>query len=91
MLNYNLLPHHMQEPFRLYIENGISPGSFATAVLENDLMGAMGRADDINRHRIWDICNFVHNEAPHTCHGSEERVEAWIATGGLYGMREAVA
>lgn len=63
---------------KLYIENGIEPGSFLTAVLENDLMEAFGRADDINRERLFDYCSFLYNEAPPACFGSKEKVKLWI-------------
>lgn len=85
-IDYRRLPEHMRETFRLYIENGIRPGSFTQAVLENDLMGAMGRADDINRVRLFDTCVFLRSHAPIGCYGSPERYADWIKSGGLRGM-----
>lgn len=85
-INYSRLPEHTRDGARLYIEKGTPPGHFMTAVLSNDLMGAMGRADDINRHRIFDICAFLHNEAPIGCFGSPERVKDWIEARGLDGL-----
>lgn len=78
MIDYSSLPEHMQEGMKLYIENGIEPGSFLMAVLENNLMEAFGRADHINQERIRDYCSFLYNEAPRNCHGSPEIVDAWI-------------
>lgn len=89
MFKYDDLPEHMQDGMRLYIERGIEGGSFMMAVLCNDLMGACGRADHINRERLFDYCNFLYNEAPSSCWGSSEKVEAWIARGGLHGNKEA--
>ena len=43
-INYDSLPPHMHDVMRLYIEHGIEPGSFLTAVLSNDLMKALGKA-----------------------------------------------
>ena len=83
--NYDLLPEHMQDGMRLYIERGVEPGSFITAVLCNDLMGALGKADDINRHRLFDYGLFLYNEVPSSCFGSREKVAAWVARGGLQG------
>lgn len=89
-IDYSRLPGHMQDGFRLYIERGIPGGSFMTAVLSNDLMGAFGRADDINRARLFDTCAFLANHAPIGCYGSPERVKDWIKDGGLEGiMRES--
>ena len=78
MLNYNLLPEHMRDTAQRYIEDKISPGGFFTAVLENKLFEALGRADDINRARIYDIVGFLYNEAPATCWGSPEKVRSWL-------------
>lgn len=85
-IDYSMLPEHMRDAFRLYIEKGIPPGSFTQAVLSNDLMGAMGRADHINRDRIFDTCAFLANYAPIGCFGAPERVQDWIRAGGLIGM-----
>ena len=85
MFNYEILPEHMQDGMRLYIERGIEGGGFLTAVLCNDLMGALGKADSINRHALFDYGNFLYNEAPASCYGSPEKVAAWVARGGLQG------
>ena len=90
-IDYSKLPEHMRDGFRRYIEKGIPGGHFMTAVLSNDLMGAFGRADDINRARMFDICAFLHNEAPRGCFGSPEHVNDWIKDRGLEGLlRERV-
>ncbi|KKM04797.1 hypothetical protein LCGC14_1760650 [marine sediment metagenome] len=74
----DLLPGHMRDGMRLYIENRIPPGSFLMAVLSNDLMDACCRADDINRHRLFDFCMWLYNHAPPACFGSRENVAAWL-------------
>lgn len=61
-----------------YVENGIDPGGFVTAVLENNLSLAMGRADQENREALFYICSYVHNEIPGSCHGSTEAVKQWL-------------
>ena len=63
----------------LYVEKGCEPGGFVLAVLRNDLMDAMGRADVFNRMTLFDICGYVYNEIPAPCHGSPEKVREWIA------------
>ena len=78
MYDYDRLPEHMRGVMQRYIENKIPPGGFLTAVLENDLAGAFGRADHINRHRIYDIVSFLYNEAPRACWGSPEAVTKWL-------------
>lgn len=85
-INYDRLPHHMRDAMQRYVEHGIAPGSFLTAVLSNDLMGAMGRADDINRASLYDYAVFLRSNAPIGCWGSPQHVEDWIAEGGLNGL-----
>ena len=72
------LPGHMRGAMKRYIENRIPPGSFLTAVLSNDLMEACGRADDINRHALFDYCTWLFNYAPRGCYGSPQAVAAWL-------------
>ena len=82
-IDYSRLPNHMQDCARRYIEHGISGGSFFTALVSNDLMGAFGRADEANIAAMRDWCGFLYNDAPSTCWGSPTKVDAWIAQGGM--------
>ena len=61
-----------------YVEHGIPPGSFLTAVLANDFMKAVGRADSRNIHRLATWAAYIYNEIPGSCHGSYEIVKEWI-------------
>lgn len=76
-----LLPEHMHEGISWWIEKGEphpkTMGSFQRAVLENDLMGAVGKADHINQLYIARWCDFLYNFAPEDCHGSPEKLLAW--------------
>jgi hypothetical protein len=87
--NLARLPEHMHGAIARYIERGIPPGSFLEAVLSNDLKGAVGRADHINRERIGDYVRFLYNDAPAGCWGSPEAVSDWIKAGGLLGRERA--
>ena len=88
-IDYSTLPEHMRDAARLYIEQGIPPESFLTAVICNDLFGAYRRADDINQAAMRDWVVFFHNEAPGGCWGSPDHMNAWIARGGLAGKDAA--
>jgi hypothetical protein len=46
--------------------------------LSNDLFQAFGRADLHNTRTMYVICMYIYNELPSPCHGSPEKVEAWI-------------
>ena len=74
---YNV-PVHTQGALERYIVNGYEPGGFLLAVLSNDRVGAMSRADYENRYALFDICNWIYNCAPRACHGSMEKVYAYI-------------
>ena len=68
----------IKESLKRYVEHHISPGSFLRAVLENDLMEAMGRADYENSQILKEICQYVYSEIPLVCWGSKEKVENWL-------------
>ena len=85
--DWSLIPGYMVGGLRRYIENGIEPGSFLTAVICNDLKEACGRADDTNRYRLFQYVEFFYNYAPSDCWGSPEKYAAWINQGGL-GLSE---
>ena len=77
-INYSKLPEHMQEGARRYIEDGIEPGGFLTAVLSNDLKGAYVRADEENLAAMREWVNWVYWECPGVAQGSSKNVKAWI-------------
>lgn len=84
--NIDALPDHMHEGMINYIEDGVPPGSFLAAVLENNLTMAVMKADHINRHRIVDFVEYLMWFSPNGCYGNEEAVQNWIKTGGLRGL-----
>lgn len=70
----------IKQSLERYAEHRIEPGGFLTAVLKNDLAGALGRADDINKHRLYEIVKYIWNELPSECWGSPEKVEKWLSS-----------
>jgi hypothetical protein len=76
-ISYEKLPQSLRRGMRRYIEDGVLPGGFLTAVLEDSLSQAMGRADEENRERLYDIVSFIYHEAPGMCWGSPAKVKAW--------------
>lgn len=67
-----------KEDIDLYVKHGCNPGGFLTAVLENDLKEAFGRADIINRDRLFEIVSYCYNSIPTICWGSKSAVKEWI-------------
>lgn len=74
---YAILP--LIESLRQYRDEGWPVGDFLRALLSNDLLEAVGRAD---HHNIWLLpiyVGFLYNEMPSPAWGSREKVDAWLA------------
>lgn len=82
------LPPHMRQGVIDYLENGIPPGGFLQAVLENKLVESFGRADDDNRRVMWEWANWLYNYCPIPAWGSSEKVAQWIEQGGHNGRND---
>ena len=80
------VPPHTQGALRRYVEEGYMPGGFLTAVLCNDLFGAVARADDENIQSLKDITTFVYNRMPSDSWGSAEKMRAY--TEKVWAMKE---
>lgn len=72
------VPIHDIDGLVRYAFEGVPVGDFLEAVLENNLMEAYGRADETNTYAMLQIVTFVYNYMPAPCHGSPEKVAAWI-------------
>lgn len=79
MVDYSRLPTHMQSAAKAYVEHGLHPGDFLTAVLSNNLVEAFGKADDINFKRMSDWAAWLYSDCPRGAWGSWDAVESWIA------------
>ena len=86
--NWSWIPEHMRGPMKEYIENGLTPGSFLTAVLSNDLRDAVLQADDINKTLLPQYIEFLVWYLPAIAWGSTELVERWTSHGGMNGYEE---
>jgi hypothetical protein len=71
------IPHHMRNTAELYLLHGVRPGSFLEAVLENDLAGAVGRADHYNRGALAAWVDWCFWCLPSRAWGSREAVAKW--------------
>jgi hypothetical protein len=86
--NEFVIPEYMQGGLQMYINDGIPPGDFLTAVICNDLSAAIGRADNVNIRNMPAYVNFFYNYAPSNCWGSKKMFKSWVKTGGLNGLRK---
>jgi len=72
------IPTYMLHALNRYIEHGEPPGDFLTAVITNNLLEAVSRADDHNQVNLPAYIAYLYNEAPQGSWGSPERMQAWI-------------
>ena len=76
---FDNVPLRLRESLQRYVEHRIPPGGFLEAVLSNDLMLAVGYADEDSLACLKDLCVIVNCRLPCVCHGSRDRVRQWIA------------
>jgi hypothetical protein len=80
MIDYSKVPvPYMREGVRRWVEDGIMPGSFLTAVLANDLAMAAVKADRENLENLHGWALFMLNHMPNTMWGSYGILEDWEA------------
>lgn len=60
-----------------YLNEGIMPGGFLTACLENNLKEAFARADADNSSNMRNIVAYLYNYVPSAAWGSVDRVMEW--------------
>lgn len=73
-----LIPPHILKALQGW-GDGSRPfaGDFVRAVLSNDLVEAVGRADAESMAALKAIVQYVYCELPSVCWGSPEKVKAW--------------
>lgn len=76
--DYDKIPEHMMISMKNYIEGNYPLGGFLTAVFANDLFAAVKHADDTNIVLIPTYVSWIYGYAPHSSHGSYERVEEYF-------------
>ena len=76
--NQFYIPERMMPGIRLYVEHGIPPGDFLSAVIQNNLSEAVGRADTENLKNIPAFIAYFYNECPGNCWGSPEKMKSWM-------------
>jgi len=76
---YRAIPIPIMRSLYAYIEQHVTPGGFLLAVLSNDLLGAVSRADKEALTAIRALMLFLYNEVPAGGQGSPQKVQAWLA------------
>lgn len=75
-LSYGV-PSHLVSGFALYLVLGIRPGGYCIAVLENNLKEAYAMGDEASLAGQRKTVEFLYNEVPASCWGSEDKVNRW--------------
>lgn len=73
------IPDYMRGGIIRYYENGIPPGDFLTAVIDNDLSEACGRADETNQRCLFAYMSWFYNYAQHGTWGYEGATHNYCA------------
>lgn len=76
--NYKHIPPAILEGLTRYAEEGVPTGEFLQAVIANDFLMAVGRADIMSMRGLPAIACYVYQELPSRCHGSRAVYRAWI-------------
>lgn len=71
------VPPHLIEGLRRFALEYRPVGRFLTSCL----MGAVMRADEVSLAHLRGIMQYIYNAMPSLCHGSPEKVKAWLAKG----------
>jgi len=86
-VNYGKMPENFRGQVERYLRNGNPPGGFLEAVIGNDLMGAINRADKDAADNLKAIVGWFYWEAPGGSWGSKKAFDAMIAGKGYEGMK----
>ena len=81
---FSPVPDHTREALERYFLYAFEPGSFVKAVLCNDLVSSVARADHFNKPAIAGIVEWIVNNAPEGSWGHEEYYQEWINKGPAY-------
>ncbi len=73
-----MIPKAIKYQIDQYIEAGVPPGGFLNAVLTNDLMVAIQKADETNKLHIPDIVTYLLNYLPPIAYGNAKNVTDWL-------------
>ena len=77
MIDYSKIPEDTLETLQAFIKTGRPMGDFCTAVVNNDLKEACGRADEHNAAALFDIVAWLYNHAPAGAWGHRNASKDW--------------
>lgn len=84
------LPRQMWEALIEYTMTGRPLNAFLAALVTNDLLQTVKRADDLNIQRLRDYATWLESVAPIGSFGSAQAYQEWMRSGGLLGRQRAI-
>jgi hypothetical protein len=81
----HLVPGHLWDGIVRHVIEGGKTGRFLQALFDNDLRGAVCRADDVSLPALRELALFMHNFTPSRCWGSPAEANRWREAGGIRG------
>lgn len=75
---YAAIPEDMRESMTRYVEERKEPGGFLAAVIQNNLVDAVCRADKHNLLLVREYAQWFYNVAPAPCAGSPGKMREWL-------------
>lgn len=75
---YSVIPENLKDGIENYLIHRLKPGGFLSAVIRNDLFGAVGRADTESLNCLLLIVRWFYNRAPSVSHGSSSAMSRWL-------------
>ena len=72
------IPEYMRGGIVRYYENGRPPGNFLSAIINNDLAGAVGGADETNGKLLKNYVMWFYNHAPSGTWGYKDAVDDYL-------------
>jgi len=76
-VTYPLIPARTLQSVYTFVEHNQTPGSFLAAVLSNDLVDAVNRADIGCMIGLKDLVTFLNMHVPDDCWGSFDKARNW--------------
>ena len=80
------IPINLHNGLIRHVLIGGEVGHFLTALLANDLMETLSRADPTSLANLWQLSVFLYNSTPPQCRGSYGKITAWREDGGALGV-----
>lgn len=77
--NWSTLPRHCVPGLKRWLEHGVQPGGFLSAVLCNNFSNVVFKSDQRNAGPLLEYAIFLWHDMPLGSWGSVDRCQAWAA------------